>query len=101
MVNSTLSVIPNKPRYCFYNIEQWTKVFIRFMSIYAEKSPEVIPHLAKHAEVVREMGASQNNNAWFVYDQSVRLDWQPRDLPWEVFNVECYIMATRTRDSNF
>jgi hypothetical protein len=39
------------------------------MAIYADKFPEAIPHLAKHAEMVREMATSQNSNAWFVYDQ--------------------------------
>jgi len=101
VANSTLSVIPNKPRYSLYNIEQWTMAFIRFMAIYAEKFPEAIPHLANHAEMVREMATSHNNNAWFVYDQRVRMDRQARGLPWEVFNVEFYIMATRARDSNF
>jgi hypothetical protein len=71
------------------------------MAIYAEKFPEAIPHLAKHAEMVREMATSQNSNAWFVYDQSVIMDRQARGLPWEVFNIEFYIMATRARDSNF
>ena len=69
LANSTLSVIPNKPMYSLYNIEQWTTPFIRSMAIYAEKFTEAIPHLAKHAEIVREMATSQNSNAWFVYDQ--------------------------------
>ena len=43
------------------------------MAIYAEKFLEAIPHLAKHAEMVREMATSQNSNAWFVYDQ--RGEW--------------------------
>jgi hypothetical protein len=47
------------------------------------------------------MATSQNSNAWFVYDQRVRMDRQARGLPWEVFNIEFYIMATRARDSNF
>jgi hypothetical protein len=51
--------------------------------------------------MVREMATSQNSNAWFVYDQRVRMDRQARGLPWEVFNIEFYIMATRVRDSNF
>jgi hypothetical protein len=34
-------------------------------------------------------------------DQRVIMDRQARGLPWEVFNIEFYIMATRTRDSNF
>jgi hypothetical protein len=63
VVNSTLSVIPNKPRYSLYNIEQYTTAFIRLIAMYAEKFPEAIPHLAKHAEMVREMVTSQNNNA--------------------------------------
>jgi hypothetical protein len=67
VVNSTLSVIPNKPRYSLYIIEQWTTAFIRLIAIYAEKFPEAIPHLAKHAEMVREMVASQNNNAWLNF----------------------------------
>jgi hypothetical protein len=46
------------------------------MTIYAEKFPEAIPHLAKHAEMVREMATSQNSNTWCVYDQRVRLDRQ-------------------------
>jgi hypothetical protein len=71
------------------------------MAIYAEKFPEAIPHLAKHAEMVREMATSQNSNTWCVYDQRVLLDRQARGLPWEVFNIEFYIMATRARDSNF
>jgi hypothetical protein len=50
VANSILSVIPNKPRYSLYNIEQWTAAFIRFMAIYADKFPEAIPHLAKHAD---------------------------------------------------
>jgi hypothetical protein len=87
--------------YSFYNIEQWTMDFIRSMAIYAEKFSEVIPHLAKHAEIVREMATSHNSNAWFVYDQRVRMDRQARCLPWEIFNIEWYIMATRARDSNF
>jgi hypothetical protein len=29
VANSTLSVIPNKPMYSLYNIEQWTTTFIR------------------------------------------------------------------------
>ena len=101
VANCTLSVIPNKPRYPLYNIEQWTTAFIRLMAIYAEKFPEAIPHLAKHAEIVREMATSQNSNAWFVYDQRVRMDRQARDLSYEVFNTEFYIMATRARDNNF
>jgi hypothetical protein len=44
------------------------------MAIYAEKLPEAIPHLAKHAEMVREMATSQNSNAWCVYDQRVIMD---------------------------
>jgi hypothetical protein len=55
------------------------------MAIYAEKFSEVIPHLAKHAEMVREMATSHNINAWFVYDQRVRMDRQARGLPWELF----------------
>ena len=55
VANCTLSVIPNKPRYSLYNIEQWTTAFIRLLAIYAEKFPEAIPHLAKHAEIVEEM----------------------------------------------
>jgi hypothetical protein len=62
------------------------------MAIYAEQFPEAIPHLTKHAEMVREMATSQNSNAWFVYDQRVRMDRQARGLPWEVFNIEFYIM---------
>jgi hypothetical protein len=60
--------------YSLYNIEQWTT------AIYAEKFPEAIPHLAKHAEIVREMVTSQNSNAWFVYDQRVSTDSQARGL---------------------
>ena len=101
VANSTLSVIPNKPKYSLYNIEQWTTAFIRLMAIYADKFPEAIPHFAKHAETVREMATSQNNNAWFVYDQRVRMDRQARDLSWEVFNIELYIMSSRAMDSNF
>jgi hypothetical protein len=71
------------------------------MALYAEKFPEAIPHSTKYPEMVREMATSQNNNAWFVYDQRVRTDRQARGLPWEVFNIELYIMATRARDSNF
>jgi len=41
------------------------------MANYAEKFTEAIPHLAKHAEMVREMA---NSNAWFVYDQRVIMD---------------------------
>jgi hypothetical protein len=52
------------------------------MAIYAEQFPEAIPHLTKHAEMVREMATSQNSNAWFVYDQRVRMDRQARGLPW-------------------
>ena len=85
--------------YSLYNIEQWTAAFIRYMAIYAEKFPEAIPHLAKHAEMVREMATSQNSNAWLVYEQRVRMDRQARGLPWEVFNIEFYIIATRARDS--
>jgi len=48
-----------------------------------------------------QMATSQNNNAWFVYDHRVRMDRQIRGLPWEVFNVEFFIMATRARDCNF
>jgi hypothetical protein len=61
--------------YSLYNIEKWTT------AIYAEKFPEAIPHLAKHAEIVREMVKSQNSNAWFVYDQRVRMDRQGRLHP--------------------
>ena len=57
--------------------------------------------MTKHAGMVREMATSQNSNAWFVYDQRVRMDRQVRGLPWEVFNIEFYIMATRARDINF
>jgi hypothetical protein len=57
------------------------------MAIYAEKFPEAIPHLAKHAEIVREMATSQNNNAWFVYDQRVRMVRQARSQPCEDFNI--------------
>ena len=81
--------------YSLYNIEQWTT------AIYAKKFPEAIPHLAKHAEIVREMVTPQNSNAWFVYDQRVRMDRQARGLLWEDFNIEVYIMATRARDRNF
>ena len=94
LANSTLSVIPNKTMYSLHNIEQWTTAFIRSMAIYAEKFPEAIPHLAKHAEMVREMATSQNSNAWFVYEQRVRMDRQARSLPWEDLNIEFYIMAT-------
>ena len=87
--------------YSLYNIEQWTTAFIRSMAIYAEKFPEAIPHLTKHAEMVREMATSQNSNAWFVYDQRVRMDRQARGLPWEDFNIEFYYMATWARDGNF
>jgi hypothetical protein len=66
VANSTLSVIPNKPMYSLNNIEQWTTPFIRSMAIYAEKFPEAIPHLAKHAGMMREMATSQNSNAWFL-----------------------------------
>jgi hypothetical protein len=65
------------------------------MAIYAEKFPEGIPHLAKHAEMVREMATSHNSNAWFVHDQRVIMDRQARGLPWGVFNIELYSMATR------
>ena len=70
------------------------------MAIYAEKFPEAIPHLAKHAEVVRDLASLQNNNAWSVYDQQVRMDRQVRNIPWSTFNMEFYIMATRARDNN-
>jgi hypothetical protein len=53
------------------------------MAIYAEQFPEAIPHLTKHAEMVREMATSQNSNAWFVYDQRVRMDRQARGL-WDI-----------------
>ena len=59
VANPTLSVIPNKPMYSLYNIEQWTTAFIRSMAIYAEKFPEAIPHLAKHAEMVRDGNISK------------------------------------------
>ena len=75
--------------------------FSRSMAIYAEKFPDAITHLTKHAEMVREMATSQNSNTRCVYDQRVRMDRQARGLPWEVFNIELYIMATRARDSNF
>ena len=52
-------------------------------------------------KMVREMATSQNSNTWCVYDQRVRLDREARGLPWEVFNIEFYIMAIRARDSNF
>ena len=78
-----------------------TRLSLGLMAIYAEKLPEAIPHLAKHAEMVREMATSQNSNAWCVYDQRVIMDRQARGLPWEVCNIEFYIMATRARDSNF
>ena len=77
------------------------RLSLGLMAIYAEQFQEPIPHLTKHAEMVREMATSQNSNAWFVYDQRVRMDRQARGLPWEVFNIEFYIMATRARDSNF
>ena len=69
--------------------------------MYAERFPEAIPQLAKHAEMMREMATSQNSKAWFVYDQRVRMERQARGLPWEEFNIELYIMATRARDGNF
>jgi hypothetical protein len=78
-----------------------TPISLGLMAIYADKFQEAIPHLAKHAEMVREMATSQNSNTWFVYDQRVRMDRQARGLPWEDFNIEFYIMATRARDSNF
>ena len=87
--------------YSLYNIEQWTTTFIRSMAMYAERFPEAIPQLAKHAEMMREMATSQNCKAWFVYDQRVRMERQARGLPWEEFNIELYIMATRARDGNF
>lgn len=49
------------------------------MTIYAEKFPETMPHLAKHAEVVKDLASLQNNNAWSVYDQQVRIDRQVRN----------------------
>ena len=100
VANSTLAVVPNKPKYSIFTIEFWTTAFIRYMAIYAEKFPEAIPHLAKHAEVVRDLASLQNNNAWSVYDQQVRMDRQVRNIPWSTFNMEFYIMATRARDSN-
>ena len=74
---------------------------MREMATSQNSIPEAIPHLAKHAEMMREMATSQNSNAWFVYDQRVRMDRQARGLPWEDFNMEFYIMAARARDSNF
>jgi len=100
VANSTLAVVPNKPKYSIFTIEFWTTAFIRYMAIYAEKFPEAIPHLAKHAEVVRDLASLQHNNAWSVYDQQVRMDRQVRNIPWNTFNMEFYIMATRARDSN-
>jgi hypothetical protein len=71
------------------------------MAMYAEKFPEAIPHLAKHAEMVREMASSQNSIVSFVYDQRVIMVRQARGLPRDVFNIEFDILATRARDSNF
>ena len=93
VANSTLAVVPNKPKYSIFSIEFWTTAFIRYMAIYEEKFPEAIPHLAKHAEVVRDLASLQNNNAWSVYDQQVRMDRQVRNIPWSTFNMEFYIMA--------
>ena len=70
------------------------------MAINAEKFPETIPHLAKHAEVVRDLASLQNNNAWSVYNQQVRMDRQVRNMPWSTFIMEFYIMATRARDND-
>jgi hypothetical protein len=60
------------------------------MAIYAEKFPEAITHLEKHAAMVREMATSQNSNGWCVHDQRLKMDRQVRGLPWEVFNIEFY-----------
>lgn len=93
--NSKLAVIPNKPRFGIYNIEQWTTAFIRYIAIYAEKFPDQVPFLLKHAELVRDLAQNTTGNSWQEYDQRYRLDRQVRGIPWGVFNMEFYIMATR------
>lgn len=82
IANSTLAVVPNKPKFSIYSIEHWTTAFLRYIAIYPEKYPEGVPHLIKHAEMVRELATSNSSNAWLTYDQKYRMDRQARNTPW-------------------
>lgn len=101
-VDSMLSLVQNKPKFQIRDIEQWTSAFMRFIAIYSVKYPDSVPHLIKHAEIVRILANSQVPlNDWIQYDQKVRMDRQIRGVAWDNLNMEFFIMAFRPTNNSF
>jgi hypothetical protein len=86
--NGNLNLIPSVKKQKIYNIDQWTTAFMRFVAIYSTKYPQETPALMKYGELVRDLAAKNNGNAWSRYDYQFRSLREQAPIPWDRMHTE-------------
>lgn len=69
---------------------------MRFVAVYSLKFPLETPALMKYGELVRDLAAKHNNNAWSRYDFQFRKQREISLIPWDQIHAEFWIRVTTT-----
>jgi hypothetical protein len=80
-------------------IDQWTSAFLKFLAIYSEKFPNLIPSVIKHAEIVRELATRRTGMSWLIYDKKVRKDIAAGVITWGKLHYEYWVLATTMKQT--
>ena len=95
--NSKISLIPNTQKTKkIINIEQWTKVFLRFAAICGPKFPKEMSKLMKYAEIVRDLANRKPGLSWLMYDIQFCCLRQSQLISWDQIHTEFWVMADMT-----
>lgn len=78
---SELKLVKSKNRKSIKSIDQWTAAFLKFLAIYSEKFPKLIPSVIKHGEIVRELASRRTGMSWLLYDKQVGKDIEATAIP--------------------
>ncbi|XP_062601565.1 uncharacterized protein LOC134263260 [Saccostrea cucullata] len=101
MGKSEFKFVTSKSKTAIKSIDQWTTAFLKFLAIYSEKFPNLVPAVIKHGEIVRELASRRTGLAWLSYDRQVRKDIESMSIPWGQLHYEYWVMATTSRQSNY
>jgi hypothetical protein len=79
------------------SIELWTSAFLKYLAIYAEKFPKLVPVVIKHCEIILELANKSGGSAWLNYDKQELRDIEARSIPWGQLHYEYWVTATTFR----
>ena len=69
---------------------------MRFVAVYSLKFPLETAALMKYGELIRDLTANHNNNAWSRYDFQFHKQRELSPIPWDQIHTEFWIRVTTT-----